>query len=72
MASEHNLGEISKALRESIDRVNALQQRKSLPLAIRLRQHLARNSGNVTNIILAGCIFAVAAGRLNQQNQYQV
>lgn len=71
MASEQKLGDISKALKESIDRVDALQQRKSLPLAVRLRQHLAKNSGSVTNILLAGCIFAVAAGRLNQQRQHQ-
>ncbi|CAL8467775.1 g7313 [Coccomyxa elongata] len=71
MASEQKLGEISKALKDSIQRVDALQQRKSLPLAVRLRQHLAKNSGNVTNVLLAGCIFAVAAGRLNQQSQHQ-
>jgi hypothetical protein len=72
MASEQKLGEISKALKDSIERIDALQQRKALPLSVRLRQHLVRNSGSLTNVLLAGCIFAVAAGRLNQQSQYQV
>lgn len=72
MASEQKLGEISKALGDTIKRIDTLQKRKSSPLSVKLRQHLARNSGNLTNVLLAGCIFAVAAGRLSQQSEHQV
>ncbi len=72
MASEQKLGEISKALNESIERIDALQNRKALPLSMKIRQHLAKNSGSLTSVLLAGCIFAVAAGRLNLKSEFQV
>lgn len=72
MASEEKLGEISRALSHSIERMDNMQSRKAVPLFSRLRQHFSTQSGNITSVILAGCVLAVAAGRLNLKQEHQV
>jgi hypothetical protein len=72
MSSQQKLGEISRALNKSIERMDAMQRGKAAPFSDQLRQHIAKNRGNLTNIILAGCVFAVAIGRFNLNQQHQV
>ena len=72
MASPEKLAGISKALDETMNRVDSMKKRQVLPYSTRLRQHLSSSSGYLTNIVLAGCIFAVAAGRLSQKNMFEV
>lgn len=72
MADAKKLDDISHRLSESIERIDVLQSRKALPWTTRLRNHVGRNSSQLANVVLTGCIFAVAAGRLNQRREYEV
>ena len=72
MADGKKLDDISHRLAESIERIDTLQSRKALPWTTRLRNHVGRNSSQLANVVLAGCIFAVAAGRLNQRREHEV
>ena len=72
MSDTKRLEEISERLGETMQRIDALQSRKKLPWTTRLRNHVGRNSSQLTNVVLAGCVLAVAAGRLTQQREHEV
>ena len=72
MPDAKRLEEISQRLEDTMQRIDTLQSRKTLPWTVRLRNHMGRSSSHLANIVLAGCILAVAAGRLNQQHEHEV
>ena len=72
MASEKKLSQISDSLSETLKRIDTLQKQSKTSWLIRFRQHLAKNNQHLHSIILAGCVFAVAAGRLQQKSEYEV
>jgi hypothetical protein len=72
MPDTKRLDEISRDLGDTMQRIDDLQRRRNLPWTVRLRNHMGRSSSHLANIVLAGCILAVAAGRLNQQHEHEV
>ena len=72
MGSEKKLSEISDSLSETLKRIDTLQKQSKTSWLTRFRQHLAKNNQHLHSIILAGCVFAVAAGRLQQKSEYEV
>ncbi|CAL5219754.1 g1654 [Coccomyxa viridis] len=71
MGSEKKLSEISNSLSETLQRIDTLQKQSKTSWLTRFRQHLAKNNQHLHSIILAGCVFAVAAGRLQQKSEYE-
>ena len=72
MASEKKLSEISHSLSKTLERIDTLKKQSDVSWSSRFRQHLARNNHHLTSIILAGCVLAVAGGRLQQKNEFEV
>ena len=72
MASEKKLSEISESLNKTLERIDTLKKRSDVSWSSRFRQHLAKNNQHLTSIILAGCVLAVAGGRLQQKNEFEV
>lgn len=72
MASEKKLTEISESLSQTLNRIETLQKQSKMSWTARFRQHLAKNNQHLHSIILAGCVLAVAAGRLQQKSEFEV
>lgn len=72
MASGKKLSEISNSLSETVQRIETLQKQSKTSWFSRFRQNLAKNNQHLHSIILAGCVFAVAAGRLQQKSEFEV
>ena len=72
MASEKKLSDISDNLSKTLNRIETLQKQSKLSWTARFRQHLSKNNQHLNTIILAGCVFAVAAGRLQQKSEFEV
>ena len=72
MASEKKLSEISESLNKTLERIDTLKKQSDVSWSSRFRQHLAKNNQHLTSIILAGCVLAVAGGRLQQKNEFEV
>ena len=72
MASEKKLSEISESLNKNLERIDTLKKQSDVSWSGRFRQHLAKNNHHLTSIILAGCVLAVAGGRLQQKNEFEV
>ena len=70
MSSDHRLQELKDKLDGTIKRIETVQKGSSL--SSRLRSHLRMQAPNLANVVLAGCVFAVAFGRLQLQNQQEV
>ena len=71
MASEKKLSEISESLNKTLERIDTLKKQSDVSWSSRFRQHLAKNNQHLTSIILAGCVLAVAGGRLQQKNEFE-
>lgn len=69
-------GDLDRLIRESdeaIQRLDAIQKaRHNAPLLQRVRNHFARNSAHLANVLLAGTVLAVALGRLAQKQEHEV
>ena len=68
--SEQRLKELSKKLEGTVNRINEIE--KKPPFGVRLRRHFKAQGGNITNVLLAGCVLSVALGRLGQKHEYEV
>lgn len=68
-----DLDRLIKESEEAIQRLDAIQKaRHNAPLLERVRNHFARNKAQVTNLLLAGTVLAVAMGRLGQKQEHEV
>lgn len=66
------LDKLIKASEESIKRLEQLQnQKRSLPFTQRVSNHFRKHGNNLISTALAGSVFVVALGRLNQKYEYQ-
>lgn len=72
MASEKKLSDISSSLTKTLNRIETLQKQSKVPWTAKFRQHLSKNNQQLHSIILAGCVLAVAAGRLQQKSEFEV
>ena len=72
MGSEKKLSEISDSLSGALQRIETLQKQGKTSWLSRFRQNLAKNNQHLHSIILAGCVFAVALGRLQQKSEFEV
>ena len=72
MASEKKLSEISESLNSTLRRIDTLKKQSDVSWSSKFRQHLAKNNQHLNSIILAGCVLAVAGGRLQQKNEFEV
>lgn len=70
MDGDQRLQNLSDRLGNTLNRIDELQKKPTL--GARLRNHLRAQSGSILNVILAGCVFSVAMGRLAQKNQHEV
>lgn len=58
---------------EAIKRLDVLYERKKkAPFLQRVKAHLSKNSVHLTNVLLAGTVFVVAVGRLDQRQRHEV
>lgn len=58
---------------DAIKRLDVLYERKKkAPLLQRVKAHLSKHSVHLTNVLLAGTVFVVAVGRLQQKLQFEV
>ena len=74
MADDARLAALSKELDAALARINAMQGAASaakLRLTERASRHVARHGGRLAQAGLAGCVFAVAVGRLSLQQQHR-
>lgn len=73
MADDARLAALSKELDAALARINAMQgaAKQKVPLKERTARHVARHGGRLAQAALAGCVFAVAVGRLSLQQQHR-
>lgn len=72
MTSDGNLDQISKDLDQAVKRIEKIQAAEKPPLAQRFTRHIRKHGNNLTSLVLAGCLFFVALGRLDLKNSHQV
>ena len=72
MTSDGNLDQISKELGEAVKRIEKIQAAEKPPFAQRLSNHFRKHGNNLTSLVLAGCLFFVALGRLDLKTSHQV
>ena len=72
MTSGGSLDQISKDLDEAVKRIEKIQAAEKPPLAQRFTNHVRKHGNNLTSLLLAGCLFFVALGRLDLKNSLQV
>lgn len=72
MKSEDNLNKLSQQLSKTVERIETLQKGNSSSLSERLRGHLRKQGGLLTNVAFAGCVLVVALGRLQVKTELQV
>ena len=72
MTSDGNLDQISKELGEAVKRIEKIQAAEKPPFAQRLTNHFRKHGNNLTSLVLAGCLFFVALGRLDLKSSHQV
>ncbi|KAK9864208.1 hypothetical protein WJX84_012125 [Apatococcus fuscideae] len=70
-SSESNLDQISKDLGDAVKRIEKIQAAEKPPIATRLTNHIRKHGNNLTSLVLAGCLFFVALGRLDLKNSQQ-
>ena len=75
MADDARLAALSKELDAALARINAMQGGGAAApkprLTERASRHVARHGGRLAQAGLAGCVFAVAVGRLSLQQQHR-
>lgn len=70
MSEDQKLQELSLKLKDTVDRIDKMQQKPSF--TARLGRHIRMQSNSIIHAMLAGCIFTVALGRLAQKNEFEV
>ena len=70
MSSGKSITELSTQLGDTVKRIEELQNNQAQGLNV--RGHFRKQGGLLLNVTLAGCILAVAVGRLEQKAEYQV
>ncbi|KAK9826004.1 hypothetical protein WJX74_004651 [Apatococcus lobatus] len=71
MTSDGNLDQISKELGEAVKRIEKIQAADRPPFAQRFTNHFRKHGNNLTSLVLAGCLFFVALGRLDLKSSHQ-
>ena len=69
-ASEEQLKALRAQIKDGIRKIDETMKPK--PFWQRVRAHVGRNQSNLTNVVLAGSLFAVAIGRYAVAKQLEV
>lgn len=72
MSSQDKIAELKRQLGETVQRIDTIQQGRQLPLTSRIARHFKTQSGSLINVVLTASVLAVALGKWQQKQQYQV
>ena len=70
MSTDQRLQQLSEQLGQTVNRIDQLQKKPTL--TTRLGRHFRAQGSNILSVVLAGCVFSVATGRLIQKNEHAV
>ena len=70
MSTDQRLQQLSEQLGQTVNRIDQLQKKPTL--TARLGRHFRAQGSNILSVVLAGCVFSVATGRLIQKNEHEV
>lgn len=72
MSSDTKIAELKRQLGETVQRIDTIQQGSQLSLTSRISRHFRTQSGSLINVVLTASVFAVALGKMQQKQHFQV
>lgn len=71
-AEEKSVDDLLRRSQESRARLQALEKGAKLPWLVRLKRHFTKQGAGITNVVMAGAVFAVAWGKFMQKAEHEV
>lgn len=72
MSSDQKIADLKRQLGETVQRIDSIQSGRQLPLTSRIAQHFRTQTGSLINVVLTASVLAVALGKMQQKQQFQV